>query len=105
MAWSLLLVRELIKGFHGKDIFELLVGLRHYILKVFQIGLPFHLCKLLRDGLSGSYFFRLSTNEMYKELVFLAHLIWVCACKARLWSTLSGFWLILWDLLYAHSVA
>src|SRR5882724_6849242 len=57
----LLPVWELIKGFLGENIFELLVGLRHYILEASQV-VSCHLHELLRDGLSGSDFFSLSKN-------------------------------------------
>src|SRR5882724_11358403 len=35
-------VQELIKGFLGQEVFELLIVLWHYILKKCHMGLPFH---------------------------------------------------------------
>jgi len=99
---ELLPVWELIKGFLGKDNFELLVGLRHYVLEVCQMGLPCCLHELLRDGLGGSDFFQSSANEAFEELVVSAHFIWVWACEAQWQSGLSRFWLILQDLLNMH---
>ena len=68
----LLPIWEVIKGFLGKDVLELLV--------------KFVLC--LQNSLSSSNFFQFMAYEAYKELVTSAHLIqgWVCEAGG-----LSGF--------------
>ena len=100
---SFLPIWEVIEGFFGKDILELLVGFGHYVLEVHQVGPPCCLCKFLGDGLSGSDFFQSLANEVYEESVTLAHLIQVWACESWQQSRLSMFWLILWDFLNLHS--
>ena len=69
------------------------------------MSLSCSLCKLLGDHLSSSELFWMLTNEAYKELVTLVHIVQAWACEAWWQLSLLGFWLTFWDLLNAHILA
>ena len=82
---------EFVKGLLGTDVFELLVRLRYYILKVCHAGpfCGFH--EPLGDHLSGLDFFRVLTNEAYKELVTSVQIVRIWMCEALWWLSLVRF--------------
>src|SRR5882672_7678450 len=95
-------IQEFVKGLLGKDVFELLVRLRYYILEACHAG-PF--CSFrehLRDRLGGLNLFRVLANELYKESVVPVKIVRVRTCKAWWWFGLTGSWLVLRDLLDVH---
>src|SRR5467141_2550866 len=88
---------EFVKGLLGKDVFELLVRLRYYILEACCAG-PF--CRFhepLGDCLSGLDLFRVLANEAYKELVTSVQIVWIGTCKAWWWLSPTGSWLAFRD--------
>ena len=93
---------EFVKGLLGKDIFELLVRLRYYILEVCHVGPFCGCCNPLGDCLSGLDLFRVLANEAYKESLALVQIIWIRTCKAWWWLGLTGSWLAFRDLLDVH---
>src|SRR5882672_11353624 len=79
------LIWEFVEGLFGKDIFELLVRLRHYIIKACCVSSFCSLCKPLGDCLSGLDIFQELTNEVYEELVTSVQIIQIWTCKAWWW--------------------
>ena len=78
----LLLIQEFIKGLLSKDVSELSVGLKNYVLKACQMSLSCCLPKLLGDCLSSLDLFQMLTKEAYEELVSSVHTIQVRMCEA-----------------------
>src|SRR5882724_1760277 len=97
-----LLIWEFVEGLFGKDVFELLVRLGHYIFEARGAGpfCGFH--KLLGYHLSGLDLFRVFANEAYKKSVTLIQIVRVWACKAWWWFSLVGFCSAFGDLLNVH---
>src|SRR5882672_3761510 len=82
---------EFVEGLFGKDIFELLVRLRYYILEACNVGPFCGFCKPLGDCLSGLDLLRVLTNEEYEESVALVQIVQIGTCKAWWWLGLVGF--------------
>src|SRR5882672_9301164 len=95
-------IQEFVKGLLGKDVFELLVRLRYYILEACHAGPFCSFRKPLRDCLGGLDLFRVLANESYKEPVTSVQIILVRACKDWWWFGLTGSWLVLRDLIDVH---
>ena len=95
-------IQEFVGGLFGKDIFELVVRLGHYVFEACGAGPFCSFRKLLGYRLSGLDLFQVFANEAYKKSVTSIQIFRVWACKAWQQFDLVRFCLAFRDLLNVH---
>src|SRR5882724_11135262 len=97
-----LTIWEFVEGLFGKDVFELLVSLGHYIFEACGAGPFCGFRELLGYCLSGLDLCQVFINEVYKKSVTSIQIVQVWACKAWWRFGLVGFCLAFGDLFDVH---